>query len=305
VGIVEVSRRTPYKIVTWVLLGLGGLFLLIGLLFMVSSMASSPTMPSSINVTATGITQSAAPNEFSLNVTQRETSVMINTAPLGSGSRVTFDILNITDALRITDSNERDLVAKNRNGRHINAIWPGESATLTLIGGAETSFQFGETVRIQIRSEGVSAFLNVHISLPVGQEAGFDFHIRDEAFWFQYEVISAQQYYNEVYRHFVEGREPHPRTRSSFEFISRFMVWGSEVRNIDTTITPVDLDSGIRLRGASPGTEGFGASGFANVFIPQEIVVAVMSSKIPMEFTFMISTDHFGKHIDFFTLRIV
>ena len=311
-GILEISQKKPYKIATWVVLGLGCLFVLLGGLFMLTGVASTPIRPGEIHLATSGIVRDEITGSYKLDISRRETSVMVSTAPLGSGSRVTFDTgtpgntepdSGINRILRITDAEDRDLTATNRNGRHINAIWPGESFIITLVGGAETSFQFGEKVSILVKSEAAEVLLEVNIVLPPGQ-AGFDFVLREAALHLPVEEIRAQDYYDAVYRSFaLGGTLAHG---SPYEFVPRFMVWGSEIRNVDVTVTPVDFAVGfIELQGIPRNTPGWGPFGFENIYIPQEVIVSVMSSRVPMEFVFMVTTYHFGKHIDFFTLRIV
>jgi len=309
VGIIDASRKKSYKIATWALLAFGVLFFSIGGLIFFAGMMNKPTLPNEIHLTTAGINYNTGTGRYELNVHRRETAIMVNTAPLGSGRRVTFEVLDKDECLHITDrpmseNGARDLTHKNRNGRHTNSIWPGERFFLTLVGGSEQSFQFGETVEILIQSEATSVFLYVNIVLPPDQ-VKFDFQIVEESRLWLFEEISATQYHDEVYK-----REPPllPAARYSYKFVPKLMVWGSEVTDIkpeDMTVIPVEFDSGIRLLGAAPNTDGVDYRGFENIYIPIEIIVAVMSSDEPMEFVFMVTADHFGKHIDFFTLRIV
>ena len=319
-GIVESSRKKPYKIVTWVLLGFGILFFCIGGLVFLTSTMNNPRMPNEIHLTTAGMNFNQGSGRHELSVFRKETSVMINTAPLGSGRRVTFGI-DKDNHLQITNrsfsdcktencdhKNSRcivkDLTAVNKNDKNINFIWPGERFYLTLAGDSTTSFQFGEVVQILIKSESATTFLDVKIVLPPDQ-IRFDFQIVEEFWGNEHKEISATEYFNEVYRASVFNPPTLPKAGYSYKFVPKLMVWGSEVRNVNTSITPVDFDAGIRLLGAPPNTDGVDGRGFENLYIPIEIIMSVYSSGKPMEFVFMITADYYGKHIDFYTLRIV
>jgi hypothetical protein len=340
VGIIEASKNKPYKIITWVLLALGGMFLVFGGLLLATSMSGSSTPPTSIHFTGSGmsfVNEGAGRYEF--DIFEPETSVMVNTLPWGSGSRVTFDVLTNSTALRITDRSlsdctvrdcdhtgprchARDLTTKNRNGRHHNAVWPGDSFYLTLVGTPTSPFQFGRTVEIQIFSGARTTFLNVNIVLPPDQ-ARIVSSLSQPAFGLQLTQISARDYYDEIYHLFVTGNAQTPRNESSFKFSSRLEIWNVEVRSgiriaqpvsvgyVNTDGRHIPLDSEIRLTDIPMGTIGF-ENGFFGIYIPLNHLVEVINRGRPMDFMFMVTaehtgdhTQHFGKHIDFFTLRIV
>jgi hypothetical protein len=339
VGIVEASTKKPYKIITWVLLAFGCLFFLFGGMFLVTSMTANSVPPTSIHFTGNGlnfVNEGAGRYEF--DISEYETSVMVNTLPWGSGSRVTFDVLSNSTALRITDRSisdctvrdcdhtgprchARDLTTRNRNGRNHNAIWPGDSFYLTLVGTSTAPFQFGRTVQIQIFSGARTAFLNVNIVLPPDQ-VNFNFALRKGSD-FPITAISAAEYRDDIYSLFLAGHTQAPRNDSIFRFDSSVDIWGVEISSgirisqpiavgyINTSGVRINIDSGARLTDIPMGTVGF-INGFSGIYIPLQFLNSVISSGQPMYFIFMVTAEHtaehtqqFGKHIDFFTLRIV
>ena len=319
-GIVDISQKKPYKIAKWCLLALGCLFLLFGGLFALVGMARTSIMPNEIHLTTNGIFFNEVEGRYSLDVSRVETSVMVNTLPLRSGSPVTFSLLGGGEnAIKITDrptaeSNSKDLTLKNRNGKHVNAIYPGDSFFITLIGGATTPFRFGDTVEITIESGTKFVVFNVNILPP--DRAEFKFAIRDFGNLDPFPAIPADQYFNEVWRAYEDGA-PNPASHSRFEFDVSLAIWGSSVRDFanpptfiplgvknDDGKTIIEGDSDIHLRGIPEGTEWF-TNGFTNIYIPQGVIAHARFIE-PVNCLFMVTVDYVGvKHIDFFTLRIV
>ena len=308
-GIVGVSKKKPYVIVMWSLVGLGALFFLFGGIFSLSGIGATRTMPSGIRITASGITfdENAAPPRYNLNVNRKHTQIMINALPLGASSRVTFS-LDVPDCLTITDRNGRDLAATNRHGDPINSISPGDSVTLTLIGGGDVQYKFGRTVRIQVSSGYQSVFLYVHIEFPRDQ-VEFDFSIGHSIFSDTFYWIPARPYMDQVYINHNNQINPSDAipeniSGSPYLFNASLNVLGAAFNGAKFSESPIDgIDHGIRLF----GTQFDNGRSFNNIYIPIEVLRSVGAGS-SRTFRFKITADltatNFGIHIDYFDLVI-
>jgi len=328
-GIVDVSRRKPYKIAKWSVLALGCLFFVFGGIFLLVGAIGNTINPREIHLVASGVnavTSGVRTGEYALNVSERETKVMVSTAPLGSGDRVTFSMPGGgTDAIRITnrptsETNSRDLTARNRNNVNVNWIWPGDSFYITLVGDTETAFKFGQTVEVRIHSGAQTVSLNVTLVLPPHQ-VEWDFHIREIGpFGRRIESIRAQDYFDGVYCPSIGWPGGIPE-HSPYTFSVTLRIWGS-VLPAEINISPsgaednngnrvIEGDTEIRLFGI-PSTAVGASDGFGNIYIPQEWVTRLdappyLPVGMPTRFHFDITatTEHSGKLLARFTLQIV
>lgn len=288
-GIVQVSEKKAYKIFKWGMLTLGCILVLVGGFIMLSGGGGAPSIsPDKIHISAPGLVYYADDNYYGMDVFQKDTSIMVNTSPIGASRRVTFTIFQGAECLSITPATQ-----------------PGGIATITLKGDSKTPYKFGGIVRVLVKSDQVSEELRVRIVLPSDQ-VRFNFGLWDEGG--SVAEVSAFNYFNQVYSDY-----PFIAEKSDYIFTSTLNVFGGLVDGKNFQASPRGVDYGIRLFGVpkddpSPPSGLTSGQGFKNIYIPIEVLLQVMESPHANAydtFRFMISAEYEGSHINFFELKIV
>ena len=304
-GIVNASRKLGYKIAMWSMLVIGIGFLALSGIFILSGGMES-TKPNKLFLTDNGIYMDSD-GEYNMDVWQKETSVMASTSPKGSSERITFAIVDGDDCLQISDSKGKDI-----NGKGF--IWPGASAKLTLSGGSNTSYKFGRTVKIDVKSHLESRRLNVKICLPPDQ-VGFSYRLYNftNNFDLLNYAISAPSY--ESYVKYGPDEKP-TSALSPFVFEPKIIIFGTEIQADKFSAVWIDAGSAeiasfyqMRLFGIEKGDPDV-SGGFGNMYIPQYILNQVKSGSKPEVFTFLVTAtaQYEGvdyPFIDYFNLTIV
>lgn len=288
-GLVQISEKKAYKVLKWAMLVIGGLLFGAGGVFMVTGLGGggSTLSPEKIHFTAPGLIAHPEEGYYSMDVFKKNTYVMVNTSPWGSSQKVTFEIQQGAESLSISP-----------------AIWPGETAVLTLIGDEYTPYQFGRTAVILVKSGQEQEFLHVNIVLPPDQ-VSFKFQLKNERTGQLLNELSAGSYFADVYHDYPISTE----TKSRFEFSSTLNVFGGLLEATQFKANPQDLDDGIRLFGVTeddippPGLSV--GSSFTNIYIPVVLLLDIIQSKTAKTYSFMISAEYLGQHVNFFELKIV
>ena len=293
------SQKLWYKIVTWVVLVIAGVVLLMGGVFLLTG---SPvvTLPNELCLTAAGLKAGLAPDqdgEYHLSVYQKKTALAVSTSPRGSSSEVTFNIEWGDSFINV------EAPRKSKDG--LPSIWPGDFADLVLKEDEHNGFYFNnlQPIRIRIKSDQQSAVLNVKICLPADQ-VKFDFQLTSSFYGFALTEISAQDYMDIIYGGYENAVGP-------YKFNAGFSVLGNELSNvtIEEPEEVSDIPTGIKLLGFKlDDPEHFSdfPSGFANIFIPRDWLEWILQKpNASITARFKITVDYYGKHIDFFELRIV